>query len=150
MQMAATVCVEICITPAVAAAKLPGSFLTRRPTISDQSRLPPPIERHIYVIRGQKVMLDADLAVSYGVTTSRLNEAIKRNAERFPDTFMFRLTAKEDNIMRSQFVISSKRKYRYQPLAFTEHGVVRAFVRSQQPSRDSDEHRRCRGVRPPA
>jgi len=150
MQMAAAVCVEICLTPAVAAAKLPGSFLTRRPTISDQTRLPPPIERHIYVIRGQKVMLDADLAVSYGVTTSRLNEAIKRNAERFPGTFMFRLTAEEANSMRSQFAISSKRKYRYQPLVFTEHGVVRAVVGSQQPSCDSDAHRRCRGVRPPA
>jgi tRNA(Ile2) C34 agmatinyltransferase TiaS len=69
-------------------------------------------------------MLDADLAALYGVTTSRLNEAIKRNTERFPETFMFRLTPEETNIMRSQSAISSKRKYKYQPLAFTEHGVV--------------------------
>lgn len=82
------------------------------------------IERHIHIIRGQKVMLDSDLAVLYGVETRRLNEAVKRNMERFPETFMFRLTDPEAAAMRSQFATSSKRNIKYQPLAFTEHGVV--------------------------
>jgi hypothetical protein len=83
-----------------------------------------PIERRIHMVRGQKIMLDSDLAELYGVQTKRLNEAVKRNAERFPGTFMFRLTDAEAAAMRSQFATSSKRKIRYQPLAFTEHGVV--------------------------
>jgi hypothetical protein len=90
-------------------------------TISDP---PQPIERHIHIIRGQKVMLDADLAGLYGVQTKRLNEAVKRNMARFPETFMFRLTREEANLMRSQFATTSKRRLQYQPLAFTEHGVV--------------------------
>lgn len=94
------------------------------PKTSDQVRLPQPIEHHIYVIRGQKVMLDADLAALYRVQTRRLNEAVKRNAERFPETFMFRLTDAEAATLRSQFATSSKRRIKYQPLAFTEHGVV--------------------------
>jgi ORF6N domain-containing protein len=83
-----------------------------------------PIERHIHVLRGQKVMLDSDLAELYGVETRRLNEAVKRNVERFPATFMFRLTDAEAATMRSQIATSSKRKIKNQPLAFTEHGVV--------------------------
>jgi hypothetical protein len=94
------------------------------PTKPDQVRLPRPIEHHIYVIRGQKVMLDADLAALYGVETRRFNEAVKRNAERFPETFTFRLTDAEAATLRSQFATSSKRRIKYQPLAFTEHGVV--------------------------
>jgi hypothetical protein len=94
------------------------------PTRSDSTRQPRPIEHHIYVIRGQRVMLDADLAALYGVETRRLNEAVKRNLERFPETFMFRLTDREAAAMRSQFATSSKRRIKYQPLAFTEHGVV--------------------------
>ena len=64
------------------------------------------IERRIYLIRGQKVMLDSDLAELYGVTTSRLNEQVTRNKKRFPEDFMFRLTTKEAEALRSQIVIS--------------------------------------------
>lgn len=83
-----------------------------------------PIEQRIHLLRGQKVMLDADLAALYDVETRALTQAIKRNADRFPSTFMFQLSAEEAAHMRSQFVIASKRNVRYQPLAFTEHGVV--------------------------
>ena len=69
-------------------------------------------------------MLDSDLAALYGVETRRLNEAVKRNLPRFPATFMFRLTDAEAAAMRSQIATSSKRRIKYQPLAFTEHGVV--------------------------
>jgi hypothetical protein len=71
-------------------------------------------------------MLDADLAALYEVTTKRLNEAVKRNRERFPGTFMFQLTAKEANSLRSQFATSNEGRggRRYLPYAFTEHGVV--------------------------
>jgi len=92
---------------------------------SSQTSVPDyPIERRIHMVRGHKVMLDSDLAELYGVKTHRLNEAVKRNAERFPETFMFRLSHQEAGLMRSQFAISPKRRIKYQPLAFTEHGVV--------------------------
>ncbi|HMK27650.1 MAG TPA: ORF6N domain-containing protein [Chitinophagaceae bacterium] len=77
----------------------------------------------IYLIRGQKVMLDKDLAELYAVETRILNQAIRRNTDRFPEDFMFRLTAAEFEILRSQFVISSWGGVRYLPLAFTEQGV---------------------------
>src|ERR1041384_995976 len=64
------------------------------------------IERRIYLIRGQKVMIDADLAELYGVPTSRLNEQVSRNKKRFPEDFMFRLTKEEAENLRSQFAIS--------------------------------------------
>ncbi len=83
-----------------------------------------PVESLIHVIRGQKVILDSDLAELYGVPTKRLNEAVKRNPTRFPAKFMFRLSAEEANRMRSQFATASKTNIRFQPLAFTEHGVV--------------------------
>ena len=83
-----------------------------------------PIERHIHLIRGQKVMLDHDLAALYGVETRTLTQAVRRNLDRFPESFMFRLTYQEVMRIRSQPVITSKRNVRYQPLAFTEHGVV--------------------------
>ncbi len=84
------------------------------------------IEKMIYVVRGQKVMLDSDLAELYGVETGRLNEQVKRNIERFPDDFMFQLTPEEHVSLRSQFAISKKGKggRRYQPLVFTENGVA--------------------------
>jgi hypothetical protein len=66
------------------------------------STLPVPIKRRIYVIRGQKVMLDADLAELYQVPTKRLNEAIRRNRDRFPEDFMFRLSNEEASVLRSQ------------------------------------------------
>jgi len=86
--------------------------------------LPRPVESLIQVIRGQKVMLDRDLADLYGVPTKRLNEAVKRNSDRFPANFMFQLSPEEANKMRSQIATASKTNLRFQPLAFTEHGVV--------------------------
>lgn len=85
---------------------------------------PRPVDSLIHVIRGQKIMLDVDLAQLYGVPTKQLNQAVKRNLNRFPAAFMFQLSAEEGNKMRSQFVTASKINVRYQPLAFTEHGVV--------------------------
>ncbi|OPY76041.1 MAG: ORF6N domain protein [Syntrophorhabdus sp. PtaU1.Bin058] len=86
------------------------------------------IQRTILLIRGEKVILDSDLARLYGVKTSRLNEQVRRNINRFPDDFMFQLTAKEHADLKSHFAISSstwggRRKY---PLAFTEHGAIMA------------------------
>jgi phage regulator Rha-like protein len=78
----------------------------------------------IYLIRGHKVMLDKDLAEMYGVETKRLKEAVKRNAERFPKDFMFALTQKEFQYLRSQIATSSWGGSRYMPFAFTEQGVA--------------------------
>ena len=84
------------------------------------------IQSKIYEIRGQRVMLDFDLAALYQVTTSALNQAVKRNIERFPEEFMFRISEIEWKNMSSQFVMTSKNKRPKSalPLAFTEHGVV--------------------------
>ena len=82
------------------------------------------VQNLIYEIRGQKVMLDFDLARLYQVETKVLNQAVKRNAERFPSDFMFRLTAEEVLNMRSQFVTASKRNTSAPPFAFTEQGVA--------------------------
>ena len=113
------------------------------------------IERAIHSIRGEKVMLDSDLAELYGVETKVLNQAVKRNVARFPADFMFQLTQAEyDDLvrLRSQFVTLKRGEHRkYLPYAFTEHGalmlanvlnseraaqtsvqVVRAFVRLRQ------------------
>jgi len=80
----------------------------------------------IYLVRGQKVMLDRDLAELYGVQTKVLNQAVKRNIDRFPEDFMFQLTMKEWESLRSQIVTleNGRGKYpKYQPTAFTEQGV---------------------------
>ena len=82
------------------------------------------VQNLIYEIRGQRVMLDSDLAKLYQVTTGALNQAVKRNMERFPTDFMFRLTDEEVQNMMSQSVISSKRKMSSPPFAFTEQGVA--------------------------
>src|SRR5215813_5644335 len=84
------------------------------------------IERRIYLIRGQKVMIDVDLAELYGVPTKRLNEQVTRNKRRFPDDFMFRLTREEAEVLRSHFAISNPNRggRRYLPNAFTEQGVA--------------------------
>lgn len=84
------------------------------------------IENSIRVIRGHRVLIDADLAKLYGVMTKNLNKAVKRNQERFPDDFMFRLTAEEANGLRFQTGTSKKKRggRRTLPYAFTEHGVV--------------------------
>jgi len=86
-----------------------------------------PIERittQIYFLRGQKVMLDFDLAKLYGVTTRVLNQAVTRNRERFPEDFMFLLSKEEFEHLRSQIVISSWGGRRYPPRAFTQEGVA--------------------------
>jgi hypothetical protein len=83
------------------------------------------VESAIYLIRGQRVMLDSDLAAIYAVTTKRLNEQLKRNRSRFPEDFAFQLTAEEFTNLKSQFATSSlhggKRKL---PWVFTEHGAI--------------------------
>ena len=88
-----------------------------------------PVERiaaHIYVIRGESVMLDSDLAKLYRVETRTLIQAVKRNLQRFPDDFMFQLTDEEAASLRSQSVISKTGRggRRYAPYAFTEQGVA--------------------------
>ena len=125
---------------------------------------PPPsaatdlISPRIVLIRGQKVLLDSDLAELYGVETRALVQAIKRNLERFPQDFMFQLGAEELANLRSQTVISSWGGRRYAPFAFTEQGVamlssvlrspqaiavnveiMRAFVRLRQVLAANDE-----------
>ena len=118
------------------------------------------IERRIYLIRGQKVMIDTDLADLYGVPTYQMNQAVKRNRTRFPEDFMFQLNKKEAEALRSQFVISKMGRggRRTLPYAFTEHGVamlssvlnseqaiqvniviVRAFVKLRQTLEANDE-----------
>jgi hypothetical protein len=84
------------------------------------------IESRIFIIRGQKVMLDADLAELYGVETRRLNEQVSRNSERFPEDFMFQLTAEEFANLKSQFATSSWGGRRKLPYVFTEHGAIMA------------------------
>lgn len=84
------------------------------------------IQSKIYELRGQKVMLDYDLASMYGVETRVLNQAVKRNITRFPEDFMFQLTREEWENMSSQIVMTypTKRPKTSLPYAFTEHGVV--------------------------
>ncbi|HCJ51179.1 MAG TPA: DNA-binding protein [Gallionella sp.] len=82
------------------------------------------IESKILLVRGQKVMLDANLAELYEVETKELNRAVKRNFERFPDDFMFQLSAEEFDNLRFQFGTSRWGGRRYPPYAFTEQGVA--------------------------
>jgi hypothetical protein len=85
------------------------------------------ITRAILVLRGHRVLLDAELAALYGVTTKRFNEQVRRNLERFPADFMFQLSAEEAAGLRSQFATSKGRGgRRYLPYAFTEHGAIQA------------------------
>lgn len=86
----------------------------------------PEVENLIYLIRGSRVMLDADLARLYGVETGALNRAVKRNTDRFPEDFMFQLGADEAEGLRCQFGISKKRRggRRFLPLVFTGQGVA--------------------------
>ena len=91
------------------------------------------VERKIYLLRGHKVMLDRDLAKLYGVETRTLNQAVRRNIDRFPDDFMFALN--RDEIMRiSQIVISSDIKFSKSVLAFTQEGIamLSSVVRSNR------------------
>jgi hypothetical protein len=92
------------------------------------------IKRRIFIVRGQEIMIDGDLAELYQVPTFRLNESVKRNRSRFPEDFMFQLTKEEAQNLTSQFAISSLRSQnailkrgqhrKYLPHAFTEHGVA--------------------------
>jgi len=83
-----------------------------------------PIQSMIYEIRGQKVMLDSDLAKLYEVEIKRLNENVRRNIKRFPPEFMFQLTNEKWENQRSQFATFSKDTRKYKPYAFTEHGIL--------------------------
>lgn len=87
---------------------------------------PKSVEKMIYLIRGQKVMLDSDLAELYGVETKALNRQVARNQVRFPEDFMFRLNSKEYELLRCQNGTSKEGRggRRYLPLAFTEGGVA--------------------------
>jgi len=82
------------------------------------------IQKLIYEIRRQKVMLDSDLAELYQVETKVMNQAVKRNTDRFPPEFMFQLTQREYDNLKSQFVTSSWGGRRKLPFVFTEHGVI--------------------------
>jgi hypothetical protein len=86
------------------------------------------VQRRIHLVRGQRVILDADLARFYGVTTSRFNEAITRNSDRFPEDFRFRLTKEELAYLISQNAISKSERggRRTMPWVFTEHGALMA------------------------
>ncbi len=86
------------------------------------------VDSKIFVLRGQRVILDTDLAELYGVQVRHLNQQVKRNAKRFPLAFRFQLSPHELKILRSQNVISSKGHggTRYRPYAFTEHGTIMA------------------------
>jgi hypothetical protein len=95
---------------------------------------PENLAKLVFLIRGEKVLLDADLADLYGVATKVLNQAVKRNLDRFPEDFMFQLTPEEWGNMRSQIVTSSRRKLSAVPYAFTEQGVamLSSVLRSQR------------------
>jgi hypothetical protein len=87
------------------------------------------IENRILIVRGKKVLLDADLAALYGVSTKRFNEQVRRNTARFPEDFLFRLSSGEWDSLRSQFATlkTGRGQHRkYLPLAFTEHGAIMA------------------------
>jgi hypothetical protein len=84
------------------------------------------ITQRIVVLREQKVLIDADLAALYGVETRRLNEQVRRNKARFPEDFIFELSAEEFTNLKSQFATSSWGGRRKLPLAFTEHGAIMA------------------------
>ncbi len=92
------------------------------------------IINRIFLVRGRKVMFDGDLAGLYGVETRELNQAVRRNIERFPNDFMFQLTAEEFAHLKSQIVISSWGGIRKKPLVFTEQGVamLSSVLRSRQ------------------
>jgi len=91
-----------------------------------QSALVIPVESRILVLRQQKVILDSDLAELYGVPVKRLNEQVKRNKERFPADFMFRLSEDEQNNLKAQPSRQGRGGRRYAPYAFTEHGAIMA------------------------
>ena len=96
------------------------------PAVSSGMLSPQALAGRILVIRGQRVLLDADLAGLYGVETKKFNQQIKRNPARFPPDFMFELSREEFESLRSQNVTSNRGGRRYLPMAFTEHGAIMA------------------------
>lgn len=96
--------------------------------MASNSPMPDSIAALILTVREHKVLLDSDLATLYGVPTKRFNEAVKRNASRFPQDFMFQLTKDEFESLRSQFATSNTGRggRRYLPFVFTEHGALMA------------------------
>src|SRR3972149_6813145 len=84
------------------------------------------ISERIFVLRGQRVLLDVDLATRYGVETRRLNEQVRRNRHRFPSDFVFEINQIERANLMSQFATSSWGGHRKPPMAFTEHGAIMA------------------------
>jgi hypothetical protein len=99
--------------------------MTRKP----EAAVAASVASQIRIIRGQRVLLDSDLAALYGVTTKRFNEQVKRNRDRFPPDFLFQLTETEAESSRSQFAtLKTGRGHnlKYLPLAFTEHGAIMA------------------------
>jgi hypothetical protein len=103
--------------------------MAKKPVLTEES-----IIQKIYLIRGQKVMLDSDLAMLYRVMTRDLNKAVNRNLKRFPSDFMFRLNAREFQNLMFQFGTSSWGGTRKLPLAFTENGVamLSAILKSER------------------
>jgi hypothetical protein len=139
------------------------------PASASLAAIPPDIDPLIVEARGQRVILDSDLARIYGVRTKAINQAVKRNAGRFPEDFLFKLTPEEvEELNRSQIVTGSQkhRDPRFVPQAFTEHGaimaanvlnsaqaiqmsvfVVRAFVKMRATHTDNRELARKTGRR---
>ena len=87
-----------------------------------------PVEQSIMMLRGQKIILDSDLAALYGVSVKRLNQQVRRNVDRFPDDFLFQLSEEEHQVLRLQNATSNTGSggRRYAPFAFTEHGAIMA------------------------
>lgn len=97
----------------------------------------PDIAKRIRIVRGQRVLLDSDLALLYGVSTKRLNEQVRRNIERFPVDFVFTMTDQELAVLRSQFATlkpGSGRHRKYAPMVFTEHGAIMAATILNSPT----------------
>lgn len=97
-----------------------------KPTLAKAATTPQALSGRILEIRGQRVLLDSDLADLYEVDTKRLNEQVKRNADRFPTDFMFQLSPDEFSNLKSQIATSSWGGRRKIPYAFTEHGAIMA------------------------
>ena len=108
------------------------------------------VERTIFFIRGHNVMLDSDLANLYGVTAGRLNEAVKRNEDRFPSDFMFQLTKPGFEHLKSQIAISSSKwgGRRHAPYVFTEQGIamLSSVLRSKRAIRRNEDLTHVRNI----
>lgn len=103
-----------------------GSTSSGSPAVGNAALSPQVLAGRILVIRGQRVLLDSDLAQLYETETKVFNQAVKRNLKRFPPDFMLTLTPEEFESLRSQNVTSNRGGRRYLPLAFTEHGAIMA------------------------